>query len=573
MVFRPSPFSDIRLPYMDSRLCHCTPNISVLLLLVLLVAIIFVLANGPYKVSTLTHSSHFTVVVDCGSTGTRVSIYEWLTNNTSDRVLPTMLRSLPVPTSGAALQRDICQYHCMQTEPGLDKFVGNVSGINSALEPLLLWAEHQIPVEKHAKTSVFILATAGLRRLPAKDAEWVLKCAESILKRHHFTYQSSWVRVLTGKEESYYGWVALNYKMRRLKHSWTDSTLGVLDLGGSSLQVVMEVKQTREGEHFLPSKNGFVEHDLMAYSLPALGVNAAFERSIHILSKQKSFRVRMNDTIELRHPCLNSGFNQNYTCYGCQFIPSDTDRKNLYSQHINNKNNDSTLLHLVGDPNWQECKDIARAAAINSNSSDWLELVGDTNCRVPPLIGTDLLTQTTSSYIVSRFHALSGFFAVYSTLNLNPKVNLTEFLVRGEELCSRSWDNLRNIYKTQHHAEQSCFRMPYLVYLLEDALCLGDVEIVFGPGDVSWTLGAALVEDRHLWLGKSEDLADHFAMGMVAVISSPVLLFLLFLCLILIIYIGKAWHYVVALGPMSGKRGANPGISLPSFIHPKRQLN
>ncbi|XP_068643715.1 uncharacterized protein [Aristolochia californica] len=97
--------------------------------------------------------------------------------------------------------------------------------------------------------------------------------------------------------------------------------------------------------------------------------------------------------------------------------------------------------------------------------------------------GTDLLIQTTSSYMVSCFHALSGFFAIYSTLNLNPKVNLTELLVRGEDY-SRSWEDLRNFYKTQHYAEESCFRMPNLAYLLDDTLCLGDMEIMSGLGNV-----------------------------------------------------------------------------------------
>ncbi|KAL6001960.1 hypothetical protein ACLOJK_040524 [Asimina triloba] len=42
------------------------------------------------------------------------------------------------------LRHDACKYHCMQTESGLDKFLHNSSGISFALEPLLVWAEHQI---------------------------------------------------------------------------------------------------------------------------------------------------------------------------------------------------------------------------------------------------------------------------------------------------------------------------------------------------------------------------------------------------------------------------------------------
>lgn len=51
--------------------------------------------------------------------------------------------------------------------------------------------------------------------------------------------------MLSGKEEAYYGWVALNYKMASFSnHSWSP-TLGLLDLGASSLQVVMEIDEGR----------------------------------------------------------------------------------------------------------------------------------------------------------------------------------------------------------------------------------------------------------------------------------------------------------------------------------------
>ncbi|RVX18658.1 hypothetical protein CK203_006468 [Vitis vinifera] len=75
---------------------------------------------------------------------------------------------------------------------------------------------------------------------------------------------------------------------------------------------------------------------------------------------------------------------------------------------------------------------------------------------------------------------------------------MTEIWERGQQLCSRSDAHFGSI--SGNYARQFCFSVPYLASLIEDGLCLGDAEINFGPGDVSWTLGAALVEGEYLWL-------------------------------------------------------------------------
>ena len=113
--------------------------------------------------------SYFTVVVDCGSTGTRVNVYEWVAADANKRELPILLHSYPDNLTNTSLVTTSCKYHCMQTEPGLDKFVGNSSRIRASLEPLITWAEQIIPFERHRFTPIFVLATAGLRRLAIEE--------------------------------------------------------------------------------------------------------------------------------------------------------------------------------------------------------------------------------------------------------------------------------------------------------------------------------------------------------------------------------------------------------------------
>ncbi|KAF2311429.1 hypothetical protein GH714_022936 [Hevea brasiliensis] len=205
-------------------------------------------------------------------------------------------------------------------------------------------------------------------RLPIEDARHVLDDVEHVPKEHTFVSRRSWIRVLGGKEEAYYGWVALNYKMGNLGNSLQGPTLGLLDLGGSSLQVVVEVHDgARDNMHLIRTKIGSVGHQILAYSFPSVGLNEAFDRTVAMLRQ---------------------------------------------------------LQPIKG--NWEQCKVIARAAALNLSSSDWSQPTVRTNwkARLSSYNGCSILNLT--AYPTGRFHALSGFFAIYNTLDLVPRANLTK---------------------------------------------------------------------------------------------------------------------------------------------------
>lgn len=336
----------------------------------ILVLVIGLLLFGAYfafkfgKGHSVSKGPFYTVVVDCGSTGTRVNVYEWLVD-ASKKELPSLLYSYPDNSTEGMLLKS-CKYHCLQTEPGLDKFVGNLSGIRASLEPLITWAEHKVPVERHGDTPIFVLATAGLRRLPTEDARRVVDDVDAVVKQHSFVHKKSWIRVLSGKEEAYYGWVALNYKMGNFRNHSRLPTLGLLDLGGSSLQVVVEIDDAREDTHVVRSKFGFVEHDILAYSLSAFGLNEAFDRTVVMLSHMEQLGESKDGKLEIRHPCLGLDIVQNYTCSGC-FRPNAGGQDNMTSKVQETK---SSSVYLVGAQNWEQCRRLARSAAINSSTPE-----------------------------------------------------------------------------------------------------------------------------------------------------------------------------------------------------------
>ncbi|EEF51964.1 adenosine diphosphatase, putative [Ricinus communis] len=381
-----------------------------------------------------------------------------------------------------------CKYHCLQTEPGLDKFVGNATGNSGCL------------LEDLETLLFFVLVTAGLRRLPLEDTRQVLNDVEEVLKEHSFVHRRSWIRVLSGKEEAYYGWVALNYRMGHLRNPSQGSTLGLIDLGDSSLQVVVEGNDgARDETNLIRKKIGSVEHHILAYSLSSFGLNGAFDRTVAMLSQLQPNKGNADERYTLRHPCLGLKFEQNFTCYAC-------DGLNItYKKNLNNRKHKTKDIYLVGEADWEHCIEVARAAAMNSSRLDGLQPTVHTNCKssLSSYNGNRIFNLTAATNPTSRFHALSGFFAVYNMLNLAPQANMTSIWEKREQLCSTSWGDLSNISGNQNSFAHYCFQVPYMASLIKDALCLGDFEIIFDPGDIFWTLGAALIEGEYLWLSIS----------------------------------------------------------------------
>ncbi|MED6105974.1 hypothetical protein PIB30_000763 [Stylosanthes scabra] len=529
----------------------------------------FHLESGYGRNARINAASYYTVVVDCGSTGTRVNVYEWkirvINNNDS---LPVLLNSYPddsATTKNSLWKSSSCQYHCMQTEPGLDKFVNDSLGVRNSLEPLIAWAENVVPREMHRETPVFVLATAGIRRLPGSDAVRVLEDVEVVVKgRRSFMYRKSWMRVLSGREEAYYGWVALNYKMGRFDGYHGDPTLGLLDLGGSSLQIVVEVDNDAVNDsHVMRSRISSIEHHIAAYSLPAFGLNEAFDRTVLML-RNSQVAEGIGSVSIIRHPCLMSTFAQNYTCNSCSAFDAAYQKN-----HSQPNETEPQSLRLIGDPDWEQCKEIAIAASMNSSNTIVPHPIAGKDCQASSFshIGISIPNLTAIAHPINRFHALSGFFFVYNKLNLSPRANLTMVWESGKQICSNLWAGLSSVSDNPNYIGQFCFRVAYMASLIDYGVCLGDVEMVFGPGDVSWTLGAALVEGEFLWLNSTNSKAETIISTLknVKVMSSPTLLFAVLVFILVIVNCSQ-----IKL-PMPSRRASASGLSLPSYNHTRRR--
>jgi len=368
-------------------------------------------------------------------------------------------------------------YDRVETEPGIDKLVRNVTGLNNALKPLLRWAKKQIPVHAHKSTSLFLYATAGVRRLPAIDSMWLLDNAWSVLKNSPFVCERDWVKIISGPEEAYFGWIALNYDSGILGVRPRKATYGALDLGGSSLQVTFESDQQMNSETSLYVSIGSVSHHLTAYSLPGYGLNEAFGKSVEYLYRKElalgNVDVGSGGNIELKHPCLHDGYRDEYFCSRCS---------------SNNKGGKElgTPLVLVGAPNWKECSAIAKVAV---NLSEWSDLGAGLDCGAQPCALRDNLPRP-----YGHFYVISGFYVVYRFFNLTSEATLDDVLAKGKDFCEKRWDVAKKSVAPQPFIEQYCFRAPYIASLLREGLHINENQISVGSGNITWTLGVALLE-------------------------------------------------------------------------------
>lgn len=119
-------------------------------------SILFVMADVLQSGSTSKPPDFYTAIIDAGSSGSRIFVYRVRCNSKDNVIL--------VSEAGDALK----------IEPGLSAFVGQPRAAVESLEPLLSHATRIIPVEKHKSTTLYLLATAGLRMLPELESGMII---------------------------------------------------------------------------------------------------------------------------------------------------------------------------------------------------------------------------------------------------------------------------------------------------------------------------------------------------------------------------------------------------------------
>ncbi|KAJ3092505.1 Golgi apyrase [Quaeritorhiza haematococci] len=201
-----------------------------------------------------TRHREYGVVIDAGSSGSRVLVYSWKNPlylrreaQTEGRNAKDILDGLPVIEKGVE-SGDHWQF---KVEPGISTYAEKPEDVGAHLRPLLDYAVRVVPARKLATTPVYLLATAGMRLVSDSARTAILENTCTFIKMNYVFATDGGChrhfRVISGELEGIYGWMAVNYLMGGFEHRTSTNpatnkmhTFGFLDMGGASTQIAFE---------------------------------------------------------------------------------------------------------------------------------------------------------------------------------------------------------------------------------------------------------------------------------------------------------------------------------------------
>nr|CAD2163733.1 unnamed protein product [Meloidogyne enterolobii] len=214
-----------------------------------LIYLIIILLNNLTSSNSINFSSskgmdikenlNYGIIIDAGSTGSRLFLYEWISK--SDKQLI-----------------DIKIVNDLEGKPVVKKMLPQI--IYCHYFNMLLNVFQLINVQK---LLFFIFATAGMRLLPLEKQNSIISSLRKKLpKIIELKINPENIKVITGKWEGIYSWIAVNYMLGRFNSTTTNSlsmntqvgnnennfkilerqkTAGMIDMGGASTQIAFEL--------------------------------------------------------------------------------------------------------------------------------------------------------------------------------------------------------------------------------------------------------------------------------------------------------------------------------------------
>lgn len=127
------------------------------------------------------------IVIDGGSTGTRIHVIEYRVENG--------IAVYDFGKDGLASKR---------VNPGLSAFAEDSDGAGSSLKELLEFGKGKIPKELWGQTEIRLMATAGLRLLESELQDRIMESCRRVLRSSVFKFRDEWASIITGVPFSFF---------------------------------------------------------------------------------------------------------------------------------------------------------------------------------------------------------------------------------------------------------------------------------------------------------------------------------------------------------------------------------
>ncbi|KAK5730744.1 Golgi apyrase [Elasticomyces elasticus] len=400
------------------------------------------------------------VILDAGSSGSRVYIYRWLNAQAARANGGAQdLASLPEIKTKKKWNKKV--------HPGISTFGPKPELVGpDHLKELVEFAQEIIPKDEVENTPIFLLATAGMRLLPDDQRAAVLENVCSYFQRTtNFQLPDCGlhVQVIPGETEGLYGWIAANYLLGGFDapeshdHGKGHHTYGFLDMGGASAQIAFAPNATEAVKHAEDLKllrlrkvdGSASEYKVFVTTWLGFGANEARRRYV------ESLLDSYPKTLELPDPCLPVGLKVNQTGY--ELAPGSPELA-------------GTKPHLVGTGAFPECLKRTYPLLEKERACDDAPCL--LNGQHTPAIDFD----------VNHFVGVSEYWhtthELFAMAHKDKAYDFHTYQKQVTDFCSRGWEDIVKDVGSQKWGkkvdektvEEVCFKASWLINMLHDGI-------------------------------------------------------------------------------------------------------
>jgi Golgi nucleoside diphosphatase len=466
------------------------------------------------------------LMIDAGSTGSRMHLYEW-----EPRVLRDSYEVQEAVSGRKISYPDTESRWTDRLRPGIASFASLpddqlLVGIADYLSPLMDFAQ-TILREKQDDFDTFpiyLRATAGMRILSKLDRSRVLGAVRTLFSNTTycpFYFQDEFARVLSGEEEAIFGWAGINFAMGNLvEESEGMGTVvspklsyGALDMGGASTQISFYEPDEDIMANLFKLQIGQGKHwNLYAHSFLYYGINEARNRLQAYIVEGKDATERLVDGV--RNPCLPGGSRQDVRLN----IHIDSVGDETW-EHIGDESQNGFYQAILKNDDdkgdFDACMDYAKGI-LHLEKNKWCDFSHMGECAINSIYMPKLPKQSDN---FGEFLAFSNYYDVFSFLGLPERASIGQLRDATKHVCSMSKEEIFDFNKAhakanQDEVEDYCFRASYTFQLLHNGYGFELDEYITATNvlngqKVGWALGAMLYElNTFPWEYRHSDRLD-----------------------------------------------------------------
>ncbi|CAL9150676.1 probable apyrase 6 [Musa acuminata AAA Group] len=382
----------------------------------------------------------FGLVIDAGSSGSRIHVFEFLNEGR-------------IPFVGFDGKGSVS----MRVKPGLVAFAAAPEEAGGSILKLLEFAKGRVPTAEWRTTKVQLIENGGLGSCPLRVRTAILESCRQVLRSSGFMFRDDWVSTITGQQKGIYAWIAANYVLGTLGGNHQE-TMGIIELGGASAQITFVPEEPPPLEYSRMLKLPGVTYNLYCKSIHQAGQDLAWESLTEL--RNSSIVATASGSIEgpIRSSCIPKGYN----------------RSSIATSNALQKN----ISHDV-EGNFATCRSKAYM-----------------------FLQQGEILQRFKADMQGQQLAFEKFFYISELFGMTPKASLSDVEAAGRHYCEDHWVSLKEEHFgiDEMDLKKYCFSSAFMVSLLHDGLGIPMEEkrigfaVPTGSSPLDWTLGAFILQ-------------------------------------------------------------------------------